>query len=185
MRRKNHLLATTPEPDCWLHQDVEVRDSGIDGKGLFALAPIPAGSAVSRMGGRLVTGPELQAAFDAAAADPAHPYIDTYTVDEDLHLILPPRRPSGYGNHGCDPNLWWTGAYTLAARRDITPGEELTNDYATSTGIAGFRMDCACRSPLCRGTISGNDWQLPELQRRYRDHWTPALLKLIRASRIN
>jgi hypothetical protein len=30
--------------------------------------------------------------------------IDTITVDADLHLVLPPPQPGGYGNHSCDPN---------------------------------------------------------------------------------
>ena len=174
-------MVTAPEPDCWLHPDVEVRTSTIQGRGLFALAPIPEGTVVSRVGGRLVSGAELQAAFDAAARDPEHPYIDTITVDDDLHLILPPRRPNGYGNHSCDPNLWWTDAYSQAALRDIAAGEELTNDYATSTGVAEYRMDCACGSPLCRGAVTGLDWQRIELQQRYGGHWTPGLLKLIRS----
>jgi SET domain-containing protein len=174
------VTAPTPEADCWLHPDIEVRTSTIQGKGLFARAPIPAGTVVSRVGGRLVSGAELQAAFDAATRDPEHPYIDTITVDDDLHLILPPRRPNGYGNHSCDPNLWWTDAYSQASRRDIAVEEELTNDYATSTGVAGFRMDCACGSPLCRGAVTGLDWQRAELQQRYGGHWTPGLLKLIR-----
>jgi uncharacterized protein len=178
-------LATSPEPDCWLHPDVEVRISQIEGKGLFARTYIPAGTPVSRLGGRLVSGTELQAAFDAAASDPAHPYIDTITVDDDLHLVLPPRRPNGYGNHSCDPNLWWIDAYTQAARRDIGPGEELTTDYATSTGIAEFRMDCACGSPNCRAVITGIDWQLPDLQRRYGEHWIPGLLRFMQASRAS
>jgi uncharacterized protein len=174
------VTAPAPEPDCWLHPDVEVRTSAIQGNGLFARAPIPAGTVVSRVGGRLVSGAELQAAFDAAARDPEHPYIDTITVDDDLHLILPPRRSNGYGNHSCDPNVWWTDSYSQAALRDIAVEEELTNDYATSTGVADFRMDCACGSPFCRGAVTGLDWQRAELQQRYGEHWTPGLLKLIR-----
>jgi uncharacterized protein len=173
---------TSPESDCWLHPDVEVRASAIEGRGLFALAPIPAGTAVSRVGGRLVDDAGLRAAFAEAVQDPAQPYIDTITVSDDVHLILPPRRANGYGNHSCDPNLWWIDAYTQAARREIAAGDELTNDYATSTGIAEFHMDCACGSPLCRRTITGSDWRRPDLQRRYGEHWTPGLLKLIRAS---
>ncbi|MGH3167637.1 MAG: SET domain-containing protein-lysine N-methyltransferase [Trebonia sp.] len=163
---------------------MEVRASLIEGKGLSAITRIPAGAAVSPLGGRLVSGTALRAVFDAAASDPEHPYIDTITVDADIHLVLPPRRPNGYGNHSCDPNLWWTGPYTLAARRDISPGEELTNDYATSTGIAGFRMNCACGSSLCRTVITGTDWERPDLQHRYGEHWTPGLLKLILAARV-
>jgi len=154
----------------------------IQGRGLFALKPIPARTVVSRVGGRLVSGAELQAAFDAAARDPKHPYIDTITVDDDVHLILPPRRPNGYGNHSCEPNLWWIDAYAQAALRDIAAGEELTNDYATSTGVADFRMDCACGTSSCRGVVTGLNWQRSDLQERYGVHWTPGLLALIRAS---
>jgi predicted ATPase len=171
-------MVDEPEPDCWLHPDVAVEASPIAGRGLFARAPIPAGTAVSRLGGRLVTEAELQELFAA----PDHPYVDTIMVTGTLHLVLPPRRPNGYGNHGCDPNLWWSDAYTLAARRDIAAGEELTNDYATSTGSADFTMACSCGSALCRGTVTGADWRRPELRERYGDHWVPGLLDRIRAA---
>lgn len=147
---------------------------------------IPAGTVVSRLGGRLVSTAGLTAIFKAAASDPDHPYIDTITVDEDLHLVLPSRQASAYGNHSCDPNLWWIDAYSLAARRDIASGEEVTNDYATSAGIPEipeFRMACACGSPACRTVISGNDWRRPALQQRYGDHWTPGLLRRIQDAR--
>ena len=123
-----------PAADCWLHPDVEVRRSPIEGQGLFAGAAIPAGTVVSRLGGRLVSGDELRRLF----ADPEQSYVDTITVAADTHLVLPPRRDNGYGNHSCDPNLWWIGPYELAARRDLVPGEELTNDYATSTDDPAF-----------------------------------------------
>ncbi|WP_432987337.1 SET domain-containing protein-lysine N-methyltransferase [Dactylosporangium sp. CA-233914] len=63
-------------------------------------------------------------------------HVDTITVTWRL---------KGPGNHGCDPSLWWSGPYTLVARRDIAAGEELTNDYATSTADPGFRMPVRVR----------------------------------------
>ncbi|GGM33963.1 SET domain-containing protein-lysine N-methyltransferase [Dactylosporangium sucinum] len=90
-------------------------------------------------------------------------------------------RPNGYGNHGCDPNLWWSGPYSLTARRDIAAGEELTNDYATSAGSPAFRMACACASRLCRGVVTGEDRRRAELRSRYGEHWVPVLLARIRA----
>jgi uncharacterized protein len=98
-------------------------------------------------------------------------------------LVLPPGQLNHYGNHSCDPNLWWIDAYTLAARRPIAVGEEVTNDYVTSTGSADFTLACRCGSPLCRGIITGQDWRRPELQARYGDHWVPALLNRIRRIR--
>ena len=81
-----------------------------------------------------------------------------------------------YGNHCCDPNLWHVGPYEIAARRDITAGEEATIDYGTESGAPGWTMPCRCGSVLCRGEVSGDDWRRPELRERYGDHWVPALL---------
>lgn len=164
-----------PEADCWLHPDVEVRPSGIAGAGLFARAPVPAGTAVSRLGGRLVTDEELRELF----ARPQRGYVDTITVADDLHLVLPPGRPNGKGNHSCDPNLWWGAPFTLVTRRDVAADEELTNDYATSTGTADFAMACGCGSARCRRLVTGDDWRLADLQHRYGKHWVPALLARI------
>ncbi|AGZ40456.1 SET domain-containing protein [Actinoplanes friuliensis] len=160
-----------PDPDCWLHSGVEVRDSPIEGRGLFARRPIPAGTVVSRLGGRLVSGPELQRLIE----DPDQPYVDTITVSATQHLVLPPRRANGYGNHSCDPNLWWSGPYTLTARHDLSPGVELTNDYGTSTADPAYRMICRCGSALCRGVVTGDDWRRADLHERYGPHWIPLL----------
>lgn len=184
-------VADLPEPDCWLHPDVEVRSSPIAGLGLFAAAPIAAGTVVSRLGGRLVSGEQLADLLAAAASDPRRPYIDCITVGEGLHLVLPPRQANGssrqangYGNHSCDPSLWWVSAYELAARRPVDRGEELTNDYATSAAEPNFAMRCCCGSPLCRGVVTGDDWRRPELRERYGQHWVPALLARIRSTEV-
>lgn len=75
-----------PEPDCWQHPDVAVRPSPIAGKGLFARAPIPAGTVVSRLGGRLAATAQLRELI--ATTDS---YVDTIAVTEELHLVLPSR----------------------------------------------------------------------------------------------
>jgi hypothetical protein len=160
-----------------------VRSSTIAGEGLFARAAIATGTVVSRLGGRLVTWPELQDMLSNAAQQPGHPYIDTITVTDTLHLVVPPGRANGKGNHSCDPNLWWVDAYTLAARRDIAVDEELTNDYATSTASADFAMQCHCGSARCRKVVTGSDWQLTELRDCYDRHWVPALTALIDRNR--
>jgi hypothetical protein len=173
-------MIVPPRPDCWLHPGVEVGRSPISGRGLFATVHIAAGTVVSRLGGRLVSGEHLRDLFAAAGRDPRQPYINTITVDTDLHLLLPPGCPNGYGNHGCDPNLWWVGAYQLAARRAIEPGDELTNDYATSTAEPDYAMSCSCGSPLCRGVVTGGDWRRSDLRERYGEHWIPLLAGRIR-----
>jgi hypothetical protein len=188
---KRGTLVEPPEPDCWLHPDLEVRPSPIAGLGLFASGPIAVDTVVSRLGGRLVSGRQLSDLLVNAASDPLRPYMDTIAVAEDLHLLLPPRQvggpvpqANGYGNHSCDPNLWWVSAYELAACRPISPGDELTYDYATSTAAPDFVMTCCCGSALCRGVVTGDDWRRPELRDRYGQHWVPALLTRIRAAEV-
>jgi SET domain-containing protein len=151
-----------------------VRKSRIEGHGLFAAAPISAGTVVERLGGRLVTDREVRLLI-ASASD----YVDTVSIDEDVNLVLPAGSPVHFGNHSCDPTLWWVDPFTLVARVDIAEDVEITADYGTLTDDPDFVMDCDCRAASCRGRVTGSDWVRPELQRRYGDHWVPALRRRI------
>lgn len=177
--RPGHL---EPPSEVWLHHRLAVRVSPIDGHGLFATGDIPAGTVVVRLGGRLVSSAELDRLITEANADPDAPYVDSTTVYEDRHLILPPGSDVHYGNHSCDPSTWPIGPYEIAARRDIAAGEEITLDYATTSGAAGFSMPCCCGAASCRGQVTSDDWSRAELQARYGDHWVPALWERIRRS---
>ena len=171
-------MVDPPPSRCWLHPRVGVGQSAIQGRGLFAGTHLPTGTVVSRLGGRLVRTWELDALL--TANERGGRYIDSIVVDDDVHLVLPAGTSNGLGNHSCDPNLWWIDAYTMVTRRHVEAGEELTNDYATSTTSDTFSMRCSCGSALCRGVITGNDWRLPELQDRYQAHWVPLLNRRIR-----
>lgn len=105
-------------------------------------------------------------------------------VSENLVLAVPADGPGGpdqYLNHSCDPNLRMEDEVTLVARRDILSGEELTADYAMwewdEDWVASWI--CNCGSALCRGTITGKDWKLRELQGRYRHHFSPFITERI------
>jgi SET domain-containing protein len=173
---------TAPGSDCFLHPDVEVADSAIEGRGLVATAAIAAGTVVVRLGGRLVGTAEMRRLVAEADAGRS-PYVDTIMVDDDVHLVLPPRQDVGYGNHSCDPTVWHLDAFTLVARRDVDAGEELTVDYATQTSESSFAMACRCGSTRCRGQVTGDDWRGADLQERYGEHWVPGLLRRVRAAR--
>jgi SET domain-containing protein len=165
-----------PDPGCWLHPDAEVRSSPIAGRGLFAREPIPAGTVVSRLGGRLVDTATLKALLSRSEE-----YVDTIVVAEDAHLVLAPGSDNRFGNHGCDPNLGWVDEYALATLRDVAADEELLTDYATSTVDPEYLLRCHCFSYRCRQMVEGTDWQIPQLQRRYSGHWAPYVQGLIDA----
>jgi hypothetical protein len=177
------MTSFTPhdEPTSWLHPDIEVRRSRIEGRGLFATAAIRRGTVVARLRGREVSTAELERLIAEADANPAAAYVDTIGLGEDTHLILAQDSNVHYGNHSCDPNLWHVGPVTLAARRDVAAGEEVTVDYGTQATVTGWSMPCACGSPLCRHVVTGADWRRAELRERYGRHWVAPLLRLIDA----
>ena len=177
----NVHVADGPFETSWVHPQIVVKDSSIEGKGLFATDDLPAGEIVLRLSGRLVSTDELVRLIKIAMTDPSHIYMDTLTVHEGEHLVLPPGTLIHFGNHSCDPNMWHVGPYEISTRRAVEVGEELTIDYGTQSGAPGFSMACSCGSPLCRGFVSSNDWRLPTLQARYRHHWVPALESRIAA----
>lgn len=167
------------ESSCWLTQSVAVRESQIEGTGLFAIRPIEAGELVSRLGGALVSTERLHQLFRESAD-----YVDTIAVADELHLVIPPESPNHHGNHSCDPNLWWSGPFDLVARRDIQVGEEVTNDYAVSTTDPAFSLPCHCGAAACRGVVRSSDAWTFRLDRVYDGHVVPVVAAAI-AKRLN
>src|SRR5215475_11883001 len=162
----------TYAPNSWSDPRLEVRNSPIEGKGGFARELIRAGETVVVVGGTAMTDAEMQA-YIATVTE-----YDSIQIGEDLNLVdlsPDPRATNGSLNHSCDSNLWMSDEVTLVARRDILPGEEITVDYALFTAIPGWTLEipCQCGSLLCRHTITGNDWQLVDVQDRYQGHFSP------------
>lgn len=158
-----------PPATCWLHEDIVVGPSDIAGRGLFATAPIPQDTDVSRLGGHVNSTAELYELHG----------VEGVRIDEDSYLVLSAGNRNRFGNHSCEPTLWWTDEYTLSTRRDIAAGEELTHDYSTSIADPQFVLRCHCESYRCRQMVTGDDWRIPQLRRAYAGHWTPYLQHLI------
>jgi uncharacterized protein len=60
-----------------------------------------------------------------------------------------------YMNHSCTPSCLSTGYSFELAVRDIAPGEELTDDYATLNLSDSFK--CVCGAPACRDMVCEDD----------------------------
>lgn len=75
-------------------------------------------------------------------------------------------------NHSCNPNGGVLGQITFVAIRDIAAGAELTLDYAMIDANPAEHMICSCGARECRKNITGSDWRLPELQRRYAGYFS-------------
>jgi RimJ/RimL family protein N-acetyltransferase len=156
----------------WTDPRVRAGASTIDGNDLYASTPIRAGEVVFVWGGgTIISDPELHAMVASGRR------YSSVAIGENQHILWSADDPDAGGpggaNHSCDSNLWMLDARTLGARRDIAAGEELTLDYALFSVAPEWRMDCHCGSSRGRGVVTGNDWRLPELQRRYAGHFSP------------
>ena len=80
-------------------------------------------------------------------------------------------------NHSCTPNVGISGQVFYVAMQQIRAGEEIVYDYAMicasnpkSELVFGF--PCCCGSKNCRGMVTEGDWELPELQKRYKGYFS-------------
>jgi len=99
-------------------------------------------------------------------------------------VVLRPEAPvheAGRLNHGCDPNLGWSGD-DLVTLRDVAAGEELLVDYAMGVSDPSYYLRCHCPSYRCRQMVEGADWRIAQLQQRYAGHWAPAVQARIDAA---
>jgi hypothetical protein len=64
------------------------------------------------------------------------------------------------------------------AMRDIRAGEELTHDWAMADDD-DYAVECNCGAPDCRKTLTGKDWQQPDLRRRYAGYFSAYLARKI------
>ena len=139
---------------------VQVRRSGVHGKGVFALKPIRAGEKVIEYTGEVITWKE---ALRRHPHDPAQPNHTFYFHIDDQHVIDANvgGNAARWINHACDTNCEADeegGRVFIKALRDIAPGEELFYDYGLViderlTPKLKKEYPCHCGSARCRGTL--------------------------------
>ena len=162
-----------------LNPNIEVRGSDIEGRGLFAKARIAHGEFIWRK--EADEKYYTQAEIDAFTPEQKKNFYNySYQVGPDQFYGTPAGKAgddADYMNHSCDPNTWFQADGSMTALRDISAGEEITYDYATSESRPDFQLACRCGSPLCRHTVKGDDLKRSaELRLRYGHHIMPHVL---------
>ena len=109
----------------------QVRQSGIHGKGVFALRAMAAGDRIMEYTGDVITWKAAQKRHPHNPDEPNHTFF--FHVD-DKHVIdgVVNGNDAKWINHGCDGNCEADevgGRVFIKAIKDIAPGDELTYDY--------------------------------------------------------
>lgn len=140
---------------------IQVRRSGVHGKGVFALQPIEPGETLIEYTGEVIS---WQEALDRHPHDPSQPdHTFYFQLDDGEQVIdaLYGGNAARWINHACDPNCEadeGQGRVFIKSLRPIAPGEELFYDYRLSiderlTPALKKRFECRCGADTCRGTL--------------------------------
>jgi SET domain-containing protein len=166
-------------PTSYLSPKTRVGASPIEGKGLFARRQIRKGEIVAIKGGHVYDARTLAQVKGRIAVSYIQIadrfFIGALTAAEVVRNKI-------FINHSCAPNLGIRGQITYVALRDIGASEELTYDWAMEEhGRA--RTLCRCGARHCRRVLTGRDWMIPRLQRRYRGYFSSYIEDKIRHAR--
>lgn len=139
---------------------IQVRRSGVHGKGVFALLDIAQGETLIEYVGEVISWDEAQERHPHDANDPNHTFY--FHVNEDRVIdALYGGNSSRWINHSCDPNCEAdeeNERIFIRAIRNIRAGEELHYDYGLVidepyTKKLKAEYPCWCGSTQCRGTL--------------------------------
>ncbi|MBB5202966.1 hypothetical protein HNQ51_000259 [Inhella inkyongensis] len=139
---------------------IQVRRSGVHGRGVYALGPFAAGERIIEYRGERISDEEAAARHPADPAEPNH----TFYFSLEGGGVIDARfqgNSARWINHSCAPNCEADeikGRVYIHALRDIEAGEELFYDYHLTveeryTAKLKREYQCLCGAAQCRGTL--------------------------------
>jgi len=154
-RRSTHKPAAAPSG-----KRIQVRRSGVHGKGVFALQDLAEGETLIEYVGEVISWDEAQDRHPHDPNDPNHTFY--FHVNEDRVIdALFGGNSSRWINHSCKPNCEAdedNDRIFIKALRNIKAGEELNYDYGLIidepyTKKLKAEYPCWCGAKNCRGTL--------------------------------
>jgi SET domain-containing protein len=140
---------------------IQVRRSGVHGRGVFAVQRIAKGETIIEYTGEVITWKEALRRHPHDPSDPNH----TFYFHIDDGRVIDAKfggNAARWINHACEPNCeadeTGDGRVFIKALRVLRPGEELFYDYGLIidepyTPKLKKQFECRCGSPRCRGTM--------------------------------
>jgi SET domain-containing protein len=139
---------------------LQVRRSGIHGKGVFAGRPLVAGETLIEYLGERISWPEALKRHPHDPSQPDHTFYFHVEGGDVLDANVG-GNAARWINHACEPNCEAQerqGRVFITALRPIAQGEELFYNYGLVideryTPAVKKRFECRCGAARCRGTM--------------------------------
>ncbi|MCZ8235828.1 MAG: SET domain-containing protein-lysine N-methyltransferase [Inhella sp.] len=139
---------------------IQVKQSGVHGRGVYARVAIAAGERLIEYKGERISWEEAERRHPHDPSDPHHTFYFQLESGETIDALYG-GNDARWINHSCDPNCEAEevrGRVWIKALRDLAPDEELFYDYrlvldARYTAKLKRQYQCLCGAAQCRGTM--------------------------------
>ena len=139
---------------------IQVRASGVHGRGVYALVPLQAGEKLIEYKGERIAWDEALRRHPHDPSQPDHTFYFHLETGGVIDAAVGGNQ-ARWINHACSPNCEAQevdGRVFIHALTDLSPGEELFYDYGLVideryTPKLKKRFECRCGTPGCRGTM--------------------------------
>lgn len=149
-----------------IHPHLEVKDSPIQGKGLFTEVYVSKATILFE-----IMGKRFQHDYDPSLSQQNPNWIG---IGHEEWLELGPGDIAIYLNHSCNPNVIINGKLQLITMKPLKAQEELLLDYSTTELDPYWKMDCGCGADECRKVLHSFQLLPDKLQKKYRKYLAPA-----------
>ena len=152
---------------------IQVKKSGVHGKGVFAARNISKGETLIEYVGEIISAQEAEDRHPHDPTDPNHTFY--FQVEDDKVIdALHGGNSARWINHCCTPNCKpevIEGRVFIKAKKDIPTGSELNYDYGLIidepiTKKLMAQYPCWCGSAKCRGTLLAVQKKTSKQQRK-------------------
>jgi hypothetical protein len=142
---------------------IQVRRSGVHGRGVFALQDIPKGETIIEYVGEIISWKQADKRQSSDPDDPNHTFFFSIGDGKKVIDANVGGNAARFINHSCKPNCESdedeeTQRVFIKSIRDIQAGEELNYDYGLVidepyTKELKAQYLCRCGAKKCRGTM--------------------------------
>jgi SET domain-containing protein len=142
---------------------IQVRRSGVHGKGVFALKDIAKGETIIEYVGEIISWKQADKRQSSDPDDPNHTFFFSIGDGKKVIDANVGGNAARFINHSCDPNCESdeddeTNRVFIKAIRKIKAGDELNYDYGLVidepyTKKLKAQYECRCGAKNCRGTM--------------------------------
>jgi uncharacterized protein len=152
---------------------IQVKKSGVHGKGVFAARDILKGETLIEYVGEIISAQEAEDRHPHDPSDPNHTFY--FQIDDDKVIdALHGGNSARWINHSCAPNCKpevIDGRVFIKAKKDIAAGSELNYDYGLiidepMSKKLKAQYPCWCGSANCRGTLLAIEKKSGKQQRK-------------------